>query len=101
MLISCTTLVEVQSDWEGYLQRLPACDVDEDCVVIEPGCPLGCYTSVPASNRVEAETFAEELVDRYDTVLRPCVYECSEPPPIAICQMGSCFTGARVPSFEP
>lgn len=83
--LACTTLVDIQTEWKTFLVELPPCKVDADCAIIEPGCPLGCYTGVLAGRVADAEAVAAELVERYDNGIRPCVYECQPAPPLVIC----------------
>jgi len=90
--VACVSLVDTQREWKSYLDGLPDCDVDADCAIIEPGCPLGCYASVPLDSRSEAEPVAADLVDQYRTGLRPCTYECG-PRPMGICDDKRCETG--------
>ena len=40
--------------FEVFLQEHQACDAPEDCAVITPGCPLGCYAVVAAEYAAEA-----------------------------------------------
>jgi len=101
-LAGCVSLVETQTQWQAYLDVLPACEIDEDCAIIEPGCPLGCYESVPAGFQGEAQSIAEGLADDYRGFLRPCVYECG-PRPVAFCDLGTgrCATGAAGSAASP
>lgn len=80
LVVACTPLVEVQGEWDRYLDSLPECETDDDCTVIEPGCPLGCYAGVPVGFEADAREVAAELVDRYRGPLRPCAQECTPPP---------------------
>lgn len=86
--MACVQVVTVQSEWRAYVQDLPNCRTNDDCVVITPGCPIGCAVAVPAVSVDDAEEFAAELVDRYQNVFRPCVYECGPVPP-ATCNLGT------------
>ena len=66
----------VQRAWDEYVSDNNACEVDEDCGVVYPGCPLGCATAVRADVLDDARDRAEELIRRYERFGRSCIYDC-------------------------
>ena len=67
---------EVQAEFDGFVASRRACQRDEDCGLISPGCPLGCFTAVNVRSVKEAEALARELIDDYESAGRACEYGC-------------------------
>lgn len=58
---------------EQAIEEANYCSAPEDCVVLYPGCPLGCYAVV---NQAE-ETAVQSMIDDYfDTHGHMCDYDC-------------------------
>ena len=71
---------------EQALEEANYCAAPEDCAVLYPGCPLGCYAVV---NEAEAQAVQSLIDDYFDTHGHTCDYDC-----IAIgdprCENGRC-----------
>ncbi len=37
---------EIQAEFDSYVAARQSCEVDSDCGLVYPGCPLGCYVVV-------------------------------------------------------
>lgn len=71
---------EVQVEFDAEVARSNACQVAEDCVVVSPGCPLGCWVVVNAQHRGRVERKAQELISDYESAGAACDYGCTEAP---------------------
>lgn len=89
LLVACASEEDVQAQWQEFLADHRACEVDEDCVLVYPGCPLGCYDTVAAEHAEEAEETADRLIRRYETFGRSCSYDCIAAPD-PFCAAGTC-----------
>ena len=81
---------EVRREFRAEVERSNTCRVDSDCVVMNPGCPLGCHAAVPVSQRARLEEKARELIEDYDAGGPSCQYECAEAPSVA-CVDNACM----------
>ena len=88
-LVGCVTEQGIQDRWDAWVEDHGACEVPEDCAVVYPGCPLGCYEAVAAEHAAEAEEVADRLIRRYELGGRACAYDCVEAPPLT-CDAGTC-----------
>jgi len=66
------------------------CSEDSDCVVIYPGCPLGCYAAV---NRAEVETVEAKIERYHNQQSNECLYDCAAPTD-PWCEAGQCVVEA-------
>lgn len=76
VLVGCASEEAIQEDWDAFVAEHQSCEVAEDCVVIYPGCPLGCFVAVSADAEQEAIDEAEKLISRYERGGRVCMYDC-------------------------
>ena len=71
---------------ERALEEANYCAVTEDCAVLYPGCPLGCYALV---NQDEVQAMQSLIDDYFDSHGHTCDYDC-----IAVggprCENGRC-----------
>jgi len=67
---------EIQKEFDSFVSAHNACEQDEDCVLIMPGCPLGCWTAVNVDAAGEATRLARELIEDYESAGRACAYGC-------------------------
>lgn len=93
----CVTEEGIQQKWDDYVADHNSCQAASDCVSIYPGCPLGCFEAVSASDKSDAEAEAARLVDKYESGGRACDYSCVEPGPL-VCEAGHCGFG---PAEQP
>ena len=89
LLVACATEEGIQARWDSFVEDHRACETAEDCVLVYPGCPLGCYEAVAAEHAEEAEVYADRLIGRYEAFGRSCAYDCVEPPD-PTCDAGAC-----------
>ncbi len=75
--------------WDESVDANNSCETADDCVVVYPGCPLGCFTAVSADAEQQATAEAQSIVDAYERGGRSCEYDClgSLPP---TCDAGVC-----------
>jgi|GEM_PF-1543996 hypothetical protein len=67
---------EIRKEFEEFVTRHNACERDEDCTLITPGCPLGCWTPLRKDAADEGARLADELIDDYESAGRACEYDC-------------------------
>lgn len=77
LLISCASEESLQSDWDAFTAEHQTCEVDEDCILVYPGCPLPCVDVISSDAVTEATQLANELVAKYEKLGRNCQYECA------------------------
>ena len=89
-IVSCGASEEsVEADWNAFLSQNQSCEADTDCVVVYPGCPLGCYAAVSASSEAAANAEADRLIAKYERGGRACAYGCVEAGE-PVCSAGMC-----------
>ncbi len=84
------TSEEVNEEFDEFLSTRTACSTVDDCVMIYPGCPLGCATAVNKAFKSEAEDKAEELKSDYESGGMTCQYGCVAAD--LACTAGRCAT---------
>jgi hypothetical protein len=80
---------EIQEEFDAEVARSRACEQVSDCVVISPGCPLGCWVVVSAAAQDRVSRKARELIEDYESGGAACDYGCTEAPAVA-CLAGAC-----------
>jgi len=91
-LSGCISGDRIDQKWDDWVSENSSCEVDDDCALVYPGCPLGCFTAVSADAVEDAEAKADDLIRRYELGGRSCDYDCmhaGEP----ICDAGTCAVG--------
>lgn len=73
----CASIRDLNLKWDEWVDENNSCEVDEDCALIYPGCPLDCYTAVSADAVGEAEEKVEDLIRRYERDGSSCTFDCS------------------------
>lgn len=79
---------DIRADFASYLGGRRACDGDAACVLVSPGCPLGCSVAVNRAHADEVEAYGRALVREYERRGQRCDYDCA--PTAARCEGGSC-----------
>lgn len=92
LLAGCISADTADERWQAWLDEHDSCEVAEDCVVIYPGCPLGCTAAVAAEHEQDAVDEAARLIKSYERAGRACDYDCALSGP-AECESGSCVVG--------
>jgi hypothetical protein len=80
---------DIQREFDEVVAGANECADAVECVLVFPGCPLGCFVAVNEANAAEVEQRAQELVDAYQSGGRACQYDCAAPGPIT-CVAGRC-----------
>lgn len=75
-LAGCLSSDAAGDRWDDWVDEHNSCEAPEDCVVVYPGCPLGCGSAVNADYEDEANDKADDLVSRYEMPGRSCDYDC-------------------------
>jgi hypothetical protein len=78
----------IQEEWEEWVAEHDTCAVAEDCVLVYPGCPLGCWAAVSVDAEQEATDLAADLIDDYERGGASCDYSCVQAE--ATCDAGTC-----------
>lgn len=87
-LAACASEEKLQEEWDGFVADHATCEAPEDCVLVYPGCPLGCADAIQSEATQEATELAAKLVSRYERGGRACAYDCLAF--TADCQAGTC-----------
>lgn len=90
---------EVKREFNEFVSDHQACEQDSDCVLIQPGCPLGCSVPIASDAAADAERLARELINDYERGGRGCDYGCSAVCGAA-CSAGSCVVVKPTSSTE-
>lgn len=80
---------DIQQEFDEVVAESNACTTADECVIVSPGCPLGCFVAVNASSEAGVEAKAKELIDSFEAGGRSCDYECLAPGPVE-CVEGRC-----------
>lgn len=89
-LVACVTEEGIQERWDAWVDDHDACEVADDCGLVYPGCPLGCYDTVHVDFVEEAEAEADRLITRWERGGRACDYGCMEAPDPVCSDAGEC-----------
>lgn len=87
---SAPSAEEIQSIFEQEVALASTCSADSECVVINPGCPLGCGTAINVNEKENIEAYASELIIQYESGGENCAYGCVAQ--YAVCNMNKCET---------
>jgi hypothetical protein len=88
-LLGCASEEGVQRRWDAFVAEHSECEFADDCAIVYPGCPLGCFDTVNVEHVEEAEDLADRLIRQYESFGRSCDYDCAEAPD-PVCDAGSC-----------
>jgi hypothetical protein len=83
---------EIRREFTAYVAARNQCSVNDDCVLANANCPLGCYAAVNRVYQAEVEAKARELVSEWEKGGQGCAAMCIEAVPV--CTDGHC---QRVP----
>jgi hypothetical protein len=76
VLLAACSMDAVEQDWDEWVANHNACDTVDDCVLVYPGCPLGCFDAVHVDDEDEAYRIADDLIARWSMGTNSCVYDC-------------------------
>jgi hypothetical protein len=93
LVAGCADEERLNARWDAFVADHAACEVAEDCALVYPGCPLGCFNAVNVAFVDEAEAEAARLVRAYERWGRACVYDCAAAGP-PTCDDGRCAVEA-------
>jgi hypothetical protein len=89
-LASCDppTEEEIQEEFNQAVAASNDCETDADCVLVTPGCPLGCGSAVNIEYETEIRNLAKKLIFEWQLGGKGCDYSC--PCMIAVCSENKC-----------
>jgi hypothetical protein len=82
-VVACDPPYEaVEETFVAAVEEASGCGVDAECVVVYPGCPLGCYVAVHRDDEASIKSLADALVGEFRRRGGNCSYDCvgHEPP---------------------
>jgi hypothetical protein len=79
---------DVKEEFDEFLSTRNRCTSVDDCVLVSPGCPIGCQVGVNKAYAAEVKAKAEELVEDYESGGQSCAYDCIAAEPA--CEGGRC-----------
>lgn len=85
---------EIKREFADFVDAHQACSQDQDCTLIQPGCPLGCSVPLSIDAAADGERLARDLIEDYESGGRACAYGCR-----AVC--GAACEAARCIAVEP
>lgn len=68
---------EIQAEFDEFVSNNQACKEDNDCTLIQPGCPLGCSIPVATNAADNGTRLAQDLIEDYESAGRGCDYDCA------------------------
>ncbi len=80
---------DVSEEFEAAVAEANDCVSSSDCVLIFPGCPLGCFTAVNRAREAEVRAKADELIADYERGGAACAYSCIQPGAL-VCEGSNC-----------
>jgi len=80
---------EIRSDFQEKLAECVSCEKAEECVIIYPGCPLGCHVAVNIEFSEELNEYAKSLIADYERGGASCNYGCLAPGAV-VCTENTC-----------
>lgn len=78
----------IQEEFDQAVAASNDCVTDGDCVLVHPGCPLGCGAAVNVEHQDEISLLADRLIFEWQLGGRTCDYGC--PYLAAVCIGGTC-----------
>ncbi len=75
---------EANAQFKQAISQANSCTTDEDCVVVYPGCPLGCSVSVNPDRQQAIKSLAKELVQSFEQREGRCDYFCEAQYPVCV-----------------
>ncbi|HLV19594.1 MAG TPA: hypothetical protein VKZ49_01890 [Polyangiaceae bacterium] len=81
---------EVQREFDEFVASVNHCQAADECTLVGPGCPLGCWVAVPTSAKSAVEAKAADLIGDYERFGARCEYGCGPFPETLACREGRC-----------
>lgn len=72
----CMSADDANAAFAERVEESNHCASDDECTVISPGCPLGCWAAVNVEHAAECEQYAADLIDAYERGGTNCAYGC-------------------------
>ena len=94
LVFGCVSEEGAERRWSNFGGEHNGCETLDDCAVVYPGCPLGCWDAVATEHVDDANAKAEEIIKSYERGGRSCAYSCLAAPPL-VCDDGTCGFGER------
>ena len=73
---------EAREEFDMAVRQANACRTVDDCVLVMPGCPLGCWAAVSSGAEAQIEETAAELIAEHNSDGTGCAYRCPASPAI-------------------
>jgi len=80
---------EIQAEFDRLVARSNACQSADECVIVSPGCPLGCFVAVNRDHQSKVAQEANELIADYERGGTSCAYDCATLDEVS-CTEGRC-----------
>lgn len=91
LALACATEESIKEEWDAFVEANSRCQVNSDCALVYPGCPLGCLAAVRADAVEEAQAYAKDLIDEWELGgMRNCEYDCMGPTEPSCDATGKC-----------
>ena len=87
---------DIHEQFREYVATANQCQAASECVLVVPGCPLGCFVAVRSERKADVEAKARELIAHYMKDGASCIYECLAPGPVE-CVQSRCKVSPAVP----
>lgn len=80
--------VRLRSEFAEAMVEYGRCEGPQDCQVVQPGCPFGCFVAAASKHADDVSRLADEIRVRNEPGC-VCKYRCVEAPPVS-CLEGRC-----------
>jgi len=94
LIISCGVFTpseeKIKEKFEKEVTISNSCSTDEECVIVHPGCPLGCNVAVNIEHQQKIKNLAKSLIKDYEFGSKSCAYSCI--PRFPVCVIDKCET---------
>lgn len=82
--------IDIQNNFTQEVDRSNSCATDNDCVLVYPGCPLGCGVAVNVGAEEKVRNLAAEIIDSHNKNNPACAYSCMAL--YTVCYIDTCQT---------
>jgi len=68
---------DIVQEFDAFVSERNSCAQASECVMLSPGCPLGCGVGVRAEHAAEVEAKAKLLIAEAEKQNGACTYKCA------------------------
>lgn len=72
----CMSADEANAAFAAHVEESNHCASDDECTVVYPGCPLGCWAAVNVEHAAACQAYAADLIASYERADASCAYDC-------------------------